>query len=180
MVGIVIGKMILVGLRLLDQLGCEFPKTTRSAVNANLVSSIIFAPYKGKQSGLVLLRIHLSSSWLFHVFAAKPVWQVILLLSRYPVFLNHRTHGPHGKNPLTGMSCFRVFRGSLLFGDKSEFVLATIVPLCNASGEASQPANGIASGVSVASGSSRGIGFQPVLFFKTLVRRCKWLLSFFS
>jgi hypothetical protein len=85
-VGIVIGKMILVGLRLLDQLGCEFPKTTRSAVNANLVSSIIFAPYKGKQSGLVLLRIHLSSSWLFHVFAANPVWQVILGLSRYPVF----------------------------------------------------------------------------------------------
>jgi hypothetical protein len=64
------------------------------------------------------LRIHLSSSWLFHVFAANPVWQVILGLSRYPVFLNHRTHGPHGKNPLTGMSCFRVFRvfrGSLIF-----------------------------------------------------------------
>ena len=48
----------------------------------------------------------------------NPVWQVILGLSHYPVFLYHRTHGPHGKNPLTGMSCFRVFgvfRGSLIF-----------------------------------------------------------------
>jgi hypothetical protein len=47
-----------------------------------------------------------------------PVWQVIFGLSRYPVFLNHRTHGPHGKNPLTGMSFFRVFGvfcGSLIF-----------------------------------------------------------------
>jgi hypothetical protein len=26
----------------------------------------------------------------------NPVWQVILGLSRYPVFLNHRTHRTHG------------------------------------------------------------------------------------
>ena len=43
------------------------------------------------------------------------------------VFLNHRTHRTHGINPSTVMSCFRVFwvfRGSLLFGDKSEYVVA--------------------------------------------------------
>ena len=27
---------------------------------------------------------------------ANPVWQVILGLSRYPVFLHHGTHGTHG------------------------------------------------------------------------------------
>ena len=27
---------------------------------------------------------------------ANLVWQVILVLSRYPVFLNHRTHRTHG------------------------------------------------------------------------------------
>ncbi|MCY3004439.1 MAG: hypothetical protein NTV29_00505 [Planctomycetota bacterium] len=27
---------------------------------------------------------------------ANPVWQVILGLSRYPVFLNHRIHRTHG------------------------------------------------------------------------------------
>jgi hypothetical protein len=30
---------------------------------------------------------------------ANPVWQVILGLSRYPVFLYHGTHGTHGNKP---------------------------------------------------------------------------------
>ena len=32
---------------------------------------------------------------------ANPVWQVILGLSRYPVFLNHRTHGTHGNKTIS-------------------------------------------------------------------------------
>ena len=54
---VVIGKMILVGLRLLDQRGREFSKTIRSPIKVNLVLSILFSPYKGKQNGRVLLRI---------------------------------------------------------------------------------------------------------------------------
>ena len=58
---------------------------------------------------------------------ANPVWQVILGLSRYPVFLTTE-HTEHTEtNPLTVKSGFRgcgVFRGSLLFGDKSEYVVA--------------------------------------------------------
>ena len=56
---------------------------------------------------------------------ANPVWQVIPGLSRYPVFLNteHTEHTEHTEtNPPTVMSSFRVFgvfRGSLLFSDKS-------------------------------------------------------------
>ena len=46
---------------------------------------------------------------------ANSVWQVILGLSRYPVFLNHRTHRAHGNESSPVMSSFRVFgvfRGS--------------------------------------------------------------------
>jgi hypothetical protein len=53
---------------------------------------------------------------------ANPVWQVILGLSRYPVFLTTE-HTEHTEtNPPTVMSSFRkfgVFRGSLLVSDKS-------------------------------------------------------------
>ena len=50
---------------------------------------------------------------------ANSVWQVILGLSRYPVFLNHRTHRTHGNESSPVMSSFRVFgvfRGSIRCG----------------------------------------------------------------
>ena len=57
----------------------------------------------------------------------SPVWQVILGLSRYPIFLTTE-HTEHTEtNSRTVLSCFRVFgvfRGSLLFGDKIEDVVA--------------------------------------------------------
>jgi len=53
----------------------------------------------------------------------NPVWQVILGLSRYPIFLTTE-HTEHTEtNSRTVLSCFRVFgvfRGSLLFSEKSE------------------------------------------------------------
>jgi hypothetical protein len=56
-----------------------------------------------------------------------PVWQVILGLSRYPVFFTTE-HTEHTEtNSPTVLSCFRVFgvfRGFLLFGDKIEDVIA--------------------------------------------------------
>ncbi len=57
----------------------------------------------------------------------NPVWQVILGLSRYPIFLTTE-HTEHTEtNSRTVLSCsrvFGVFRGSLLFGDKIEDVVA--------------------------------------------------------
>jgi hypothetical protein len=57
----------------------------------------------------------------------NPFWQVILGLSRYPVFFTTE-HTEHTEtNSRTVLSCFRVFgvfRGSLLFGDKIEDVIA--------------------------------------------------------
>jgi hypothetical protein len=41
---------------------------------------------------------------------ANPVWQVILGLSRYPVFLNHRTHRTHGNKSSHRYVIFRWFR----------------------------------------------------------------------
>ena len=39
---------------------------------------------------------------------ANPVWQVILGLSRYPVFLNHRTHGNESSRRYVIFPCIRV------------------------------------------------------------------------
>jgi hypothetical protein len=63
----------------------------------------------------------------------NPVWQVILGLSRYPIFLTTE-HTEHTEtNSRTVLSCFRVFgvfRGSLLFGDKIEDVVAETKVIC--------------------------------------------------
>jgi hypothetical protein len=51
-----------------------------------------------------------------------PFWQVILGLSCYPFFTTEHTEHTE-TNSRTVMSCFRVFgvfRGSLLFSEKSE------------------------------------------------------------
>jgi hypothetical protein len=42
---------------------------------------------------------------------ANPVWQVILGLSRYPVFLNHRTHRTHGNKTFPRFVMLPCIRG---------------------------------------------------------------------
>jgi len=58
---------------------------------------------------------------------ANPVWQVILGLSRYPVFSPQNTPNTRKRIFAPVMPCFRVFRvfrGSQLFGDKIKEVIA--------------------------------------------------------
>ncbi len=54
---------------------------------------------------------------------SNSVWQVILGLSRYPVFEPQNTPNTRKRILAPSMPCFRVFgvfRGSLLFSDKRE------------------------------------------------------------
>jgi len=58
---------------------------------------------------------------------SNPFWQVILGLSRYPVFEPQNTPNTRKRILAPAMPCFRVFgvfRGSLLFGDKIEDAIA--------------------------------------------------------
>ena len=57
----------------------------------------------------------------------NPVWQVIFCLSRYPVFLTTE-HPEHTEKEGLLFRVFGVFRGSLLFGDKSEYVHSQRLP----------------------------------------------------
>jgi hypothetical protein len=64
---------------------------------------------------------------------SNPFWQVILGLSRYPVFEPQNTPNTRKRILAPAMPCFRVFgvfRGSLLFGDKIEDVVAETKVIC--------------------------------------------------
>jgi hypothetical protein len=64
---------------------------------------------------------------------SNPFWQVILGLSRYPVFEPQNTPNTRKRILAPAMPCFRVFgvfHGSLLFGDKIEDVVAETKVIC--------------------------------------------------
>ena len=64
---------------------------------------------------------------------SNSVWQVILGLSRYSVFEPQNTPNTRKRILAPAMPCFRVFgvfRGSLLFGDKIEDVVAETKVIC--------------------------------------------------